>query len=121
MFQGSVQSPGGQVTAVLTPVLGSRPSPNLTAPQTWQATDGVATVDRGPDTVVQLQVEVRQMEHPVDRTRAGGQDWRLIGRDVVKISNVQPPVGLSRGSTGAGGPDSLAISITFQLSIHLMD
>ena len=95
MFQGSVQSPGGQVTAVLTPVLGSRPSLNLTAPQTWQATDGVATVDRGPDTVVQLQVEVRQMEDAADRHRAGGKGWRLVGTDVIEIRNIQHPVGLS--------------------------
>ena len=114
VFQGGVQGPGGEVTGVLPPVLSTRVALSSTAGKTWLTADGVVTLDWGPHTVVQLQVEVRQMEHPADRTRAGGQDWRLIGRDVVKISNVQPPVGLSRGSTGAGGPDSLAISITFQ-------
>ena len=108
MFQGGVQGPGGHVTGVLSPVPCAKLS--LTALQTGETTDGVVTLHRGSNTVVQLQVEVGQVEHPADRHRAGGQDWRLVGRDIVNISNVQPPVGLSGGSTGAGGPNSLTIS-----------
>ena len=119
VFQGGVQGPGGQITGVLPPVLGTWVGLPLGAGQTWQTTDGVATVDWSPHTVVQLEVEVGQLEDPADGDRAGGQDWRLVGRDVVKISNVQPPVGLARGSTGAGGADSLTISITFQLSFYI--
>ena len=118
VFQGGVQGPGREITGVLPPVLSTWVTLSLSAGQTWLTADGVVTPDWGPHTVVQLEVEVRQVEHPADRARAGGQDWRLVGRDVVKISNVQPPVGLARGSTGAGGPDSLASSITFQLSIY---
>ena len=117
VLQGGLQGPGGQVTGVLPPVLSTRVSvrPRLGAGQPWQTTDGVATLHWGPLAVVQLEVEVGQMEDPADWDRAGGQDWRLVGRDVVNVSNVQPPVGLSRRSTGARGPDSLTTSIIFQL------
>ena len=114
VFQGGLQGPGGQITGVLPPVLSTRVSVRLGAGQPWQTTDGVATLHWGPLAVVQLEVEVRQMEDPADWDLAGGKDWRLVGRDVVNVSNVQPPVGLSRGSTGAGGPDSLSTSIIFQ-------
>ena len=115
VLQGGLQGPGGQITGVLPPVLSTRVSPRLAAGQSWQTTDGVATLDWGLQAVVQLEVEVGQMEDPADWDRAGGQDWRLVGRDVVNVSNVQPPVGLSRRSTGARGPDSLTTSIIFQL------
>ena len=121
VFQGGVQGPGGHVTGVLPPVLSTRLSPSLSAGQSWLTTDGVVTLDGGLQAVVQLEVEVGQMEDPADWDRAGGQDWRLVRRDIVYVSNVQPPVGLSRGPAGAGGPDSLVTSITFQSSINGMN
>ena len=121
VFQGGVQGPGGQITGVLPPVLGTRVGLSLGAGQTRQTTDGVATVDWSPHTVVQLEVEVGQLEDPADGDRAGGQDWRLVRRDIVYVSYVQPPVGLSRGPAGAGGPDSLVTSITFQSSNNGMN
>ena len=95
LLQGGVQGPGGQVAGVLAPVLRLRPGLRLAAGQTGQTTDGVATVDGGPHTVVQLQVEVGQVEDTADRHRAGGQGWGLVGRDLVQVSDIQPPVGLS--------------------------
>ena len=96
VFQGGVQGPGGQVTGVLPPVLSTRVSlSSVAAGQPRQTTDGVVAVDWGPHTVVQLQVEVGQVEDPADRHRAGGQGWRLVGGNVVEVSDIQPPVGLS--------------------------
>ena len=115
VLQGGLQGPGWQVTGVLPPVLSTRVSVRLSAGQPGQTTYWVVALHWGPLAVVQLEVEVGQMEDTANWDLAGGQDWRLVGRDVVDISNVQPPVGLSRCSTGAGGPDSLTTSIIFQL------
>ena len=98
LLQGGVQGPGGQVAGVLPPVISPRPSLLLlllAGGQSEETTDGIAALDWGSNTVVQLQVEVGEMEDTAHWDRAGGQGRGLVGRNVVQVSDIQPPVGLS--------------------------
>ena len=97
LLQGGVQGPGGQVAGVLPPVISPRPSLLLllAGGQSGETTDGVAALDWGSNTVVQLQVEVGEMEDTAHWDGVGGQGGGLVGRNVVQVGDIQPPVGLS--------------------------
>ena len=97
VLQGGVQGPGGQVAGVLPPVISPRPSLLLllAGGQSGETTDGVAALDWGSNTVVQLQVEVGELEDTAHWHRAGGKGGGLVGRNVVQVGDIQPPVGLS--------------------------